>query len=153
MATKARVVVDDRNWKKFQIRVASLVNKRVKVGVDESAPSNGDFSMADLAFVHEFGSSNGHIPERSYLRSTMRINRSEYRALLDRATDAVIFKGANHEVELRKVGEKVRGDVISRIQKDDLGVPLAQSTIDRKGSSLPLVDTGALVGSIKAVVE
>lgn len=149
-----RVRINDRGWKRFQVRIGALGTKKLSVGVpDDAGGTDGELSMTELAAVHEFGTMDGHVPERSYLRSTLTMNQNKYVKELDDATERVLFKGKKAEDELMKLGEMVRGDIVKRIQNDELGVPLEDSTVERKGSSLPLVDTGALVGAIKAVIR
>ncbi len=150
---RSRVRIDDRGWKQFQRKMARLSKKRLSVGIVDDQSADGDFSMADLMAVHEFGSMDGHIPERKPIRHTAEKNRADYMKELETATDRVLTKKATAEGELKKLGERVRGDIVRAIQNDELGIPNAPSTIAQKGSSLPLVDTGALVGSIKAVVK
>jgi hypothetical protein len=151
-----RVKIFADGLKNFAKSYAALGNSKVSVGITEEQGSKqvaDGFSMADLAAVHEFGSMDGRIPERSFIRSTLREHRSQYLKELDRATDRALFSGTSAEAELKKLGEKVRSDIVQRIQDGRTHPPLAESTIRAKGSSLPLVDTGALVGSIRSKVE
>ncbi len=146
-------VIDiDRGWRSFKKRLARIGQSEVVVGI----PGEIDFSVpntAAIGMVHEFGSTDGTIPERSFLRSTFDANRAKYDALLERLTRKQLRGGINYEASLFRVGETARGDVIKRIKSKEITQGLAPSTIARKGSDTALVDTGALVGSIVSKVR
>lgn len=107
---------------------------------------------ADLvmrAVVNEFGTKT--IPERSFLRSTMDLRRDFYADLL---TDAVDRSLDGHPTAraLEQIGQIAVGDVRDTISRG-VPPPNAPSTIRRKGSSKPLIDTGRMWQSLDAVVE
>ena len=148
-----RVRIDDKGLKVLARRLGSITRATVSVGIFEDAPSTDDgFSMANLAQVHEFGSRDGRIPERSFIRSTIDANTDEYQQEFERYTEGVVLEGKPASGELFKFGQRVRRDIINRIRTGEITPALEQSTIDRKGSSTPLIDTGALLGSINARV-
>lgn len=120
----------------------------VVVGVqgDADARDGEGIGNVRLASVHEFGA--GNVPERSFLRSTVREHREKYTAILDKVTRGVADGKIDMLQGLALLGEKVASDVKRRIEADKLGVPLADATIARKGSSVPLIDTGQLKNSI-----
>ena len=153
MAGRDRVHVNDKGFKELRRRFGQINRARVAVGIFEDAPPTEDgFSMANLAAVHEFGSSDGRIPQRSFIQSTVDVNTNEYQKEFERKTDNVVTKGASASGELFKFGQRIRRDIINRIRGGEITPALQQSTIDRKGSSTPLIDTGALLGSINARV-
>lgn len=150
---KDRVRIDDRGFKVLARRLGQINRARVSVGIFEDAPPVEEgFTMASLAAVHEFGSRDGRIPERSFLQSTADVNADEYQQEFERYTDRVVLEGRTASGELFKFGQRVRRDIINRIRTGEITPALEQSTIDRKGSSTPLIDTGALLGSINARV-
>ncbi len=106
-----------------------------------------------IATVNEFGSADGHIPERSFMRSTADENRAKYANLMQKAVEAGIDKGLGAmRRELGRAGLVMVGDIQKKIValKDP---PNAPSTIAKKGSANPLVDTGRLASSIDFVVK
>lgn len=144
---KVRVTERDRGWNELRKSLGQQP-MHVVVGVqgnDDAREGEGIGNVA-LAGVHEFG--GGNVPERSFLRSTLAANKSNYETLVGKLTKAVVENRIDLHQALGLLGEKVVSDVRDRIERDDLGVPLAQSTIDRKGSSVPLIDTGQLRNSI-----
>jgi len=148
MSTK--VTERDTGWNALKKSLRSFGNQKVSVGVrgtvDFSAPTT-----AALAAVHEFGSHDGKIPERSFLRSTFDKNEKKYKkAAKALAVSAAKRKGS---VNLSLLGEVVRADVIDAIRNREIKQSLAASTTARKGDAPALIDTGRLIQSIESKVE
>ena len=137
--------------------LAAFVGVRQEAG---SEVATGDsLNLAQIAAVNEFGSSNGHVPERSFLRSTIDDNRDSYAKGLDRAVnagiDTVVAGGIGTPAVIRSLqllGQEVSGDVQGKI-RDLRDPPNAPRTIAAKGSSNPLIDTGRLRASIDSEVR
>lgn len=114
-----------------------------------------------LAVIHEYGLPKGSwkknpemfIPPRPFLRSTFDAKKSEWNALLMRMAPLVLAGKLTVEQALELLGQRASADVRRRITSGSNFTPNAPSTIRRKGSSRPLVDTGQLVNSISYVVE
>jgi len=106
--------------------------------------------MTELAAIHEFGAPQANIPERSFIRRTFVKKQRELSSMTRRLATAWVTRKIELKQALDVLGlwgaSKVR-DTITQ----GAGVPprLEDSTIARKGSSRPLVDTGRLVGSIQ----
>lgn len=150
------VKIDDRRLRSFMKRIKPMLKGvTVTVGVQgkeaESEYENGT-PMVVVAAVHEFGSNDGRIPSRSYLRSTYDENRRKYEQMIAKGSrDAAKGKGTAKQA-MFMTGETLRGDIVSKI-KGGIPPPLSQRTIDAKGSSVPLIDTGQLVAAITTVVH
>ncbi|CAQ85199.1 MULTISPECIES: phage virion morphogenesis protein [Photorhabdus] len=135
--------------KALEARIRALGKKKVVVGVPASKNSRNEESSVSntvVAAAQEFGVP-GHIPERSFLRSTLRENKeSAVKFLASKLKEAIVSgDGLNTPFEL--LGEKMAGEVKRKIQSG-ISPPLAPETITRKGSSKPLIDTGQLLQSI-----
>lgn len=146
-------IVKGFDWAKFRelrSRLEGMADKEAVVGVTRATAGRdqtGEINNAELLATHEFGTKDGRIPERAPVRSSMAKNQDDY--------------VASHAVNLRKVvrgempfdksldllGLRAAADVQQNIRDGDFA-PLAQSTIDRKGSSTPLIDKGELRQSI-----
>lgn len=126
--------------------------KGVKVGVLKGTglhPNSKTATVAQVAWWNEFGTSR--IPERSFLRSTMREEQGKYAKLL-RGSIVRILKGKlTTDKALKALGQKAKSDIQAKIRA--IREPAnAASTIARKGSSNPLIDEGmrgGLLGSIQ----
>ncbi len=113
----------------------------------------GSITYAEIATVHEFGSADGAIPERSFLRSAFDENREKISKALEREllkiVDDAVREGSTRLVyrALGRVGARVTGMVQAKIRNGPF-VPNAPMTIARKKSDKPLIDTGRLRQSI-----
>lgn len=115
----------------------------VRVGVQ------GDDEVAVIAAVHEFGSDDGTIPERSYLRSTFDEQRDALLAALEESVGQAIDGKVDLEKGLEKLGETLVEDIRRKIQQG-IAPDLDEDTIEAKGNDTPLIDTGRLLEAITA---
>lgn len=101
-------------------------------------------TVVEIATIHEFGMG---VPERSFIRAFVDENEALIKKKI-RTLGKKIVKGTlSSKQALDILGVWLTGKIQSRIAK---GIPpaLAQATIDRKGSSKPLINTGQLRSSI-----
>ncbi len=138
--------------------LSGLSDYEVVVGVladgKGAAPAKGAEGMTvlDLATIHEFGAPASHIPQRSFVRAYVDENREQIRAW-QRGLLTTIFAGRiTAQQALNQLGAKVAAGIQTRIAAG-IAPPNAQSTIDRKGSSTPLIDTGQLRSSVTWAVR
>lgn len=126
--------------------------KHVVVGIrsakgSEVAPGD-DINLAGIAAVNEFGSEDGHVPERSFLRATFDAHKADYTKVVEDILPKILDGTSTVDKELGRLGLKVTGDVQKTIRAG-VDPPNAPSTIKRKrGSTKPLVDTGRLIASV-----
>ena len=139
-------------------------NKGVLVGVPEGAKAKqrikkagspdrtveSGTALAMVAAVHEFGSPEQGIPERSFLRSGIREGVPKFNRLNEANLRAVVLGSKTVDQSLDMLGVVASGEVKRKIRQGPFQ-PLKQATIDRKGSSKPLIDTAQLVQSITYV--
>jgi hypothetical protein len=142
-----KVVVKDRGYIKRLQNQRALKGWKASVGVhgtdsdrDEDGPDN-----VQLAVWHEFGAEG--IPERSFLRSAFDQNVSKYEKLMGMQTGLVIDGVQTPKGAVSVVAERMVADVVNGINRG-IPPPNAPSTIEAKGSSKPLIDSGQLKGSI-----
>lgn len=142
----------DHGWAALvrAIDVAKNGANHVKVGVMGDEMHEGEkATMVQVAAIQEFGAPEVPIPERSYVRSTFNENREKYLELLKRGVKA-LYKDKDPGTlnrALGLVGARMAADMKKKI-RTGIDPPLKQGTIDKKGSSKPLVDTGQLLSSI-----
>lgn len=158
MAKKpGKVIVKDRGYIKRIMNQRALKGWKASVGVHGSeasrdAAEQGEPDNVQLAVWHEFGTSNGHIPERSFLRSAFDKNQRKYERLMGMQTGLVIDGVQTPKGAVSVVAERMVADIVNGINRG-IPPPNAPSTIEAKGSSKPLIDTGQLKGSITYVVS
>ena len=127
------------------------MNGRVEVGVPASASGDKGVSLALIAAVHEFGSLDGRIPQRSFLRPAIEKNLEAFK----RITFDSLVKVAEGRMPLSTAFGRLGQAAVSAVKTEMTTgsyVPLKPATIKRKGSSRPLIDTGNLRQSITYVV-
>jgi hypothetical protein len=142
------VVVKDLGWNGIKARLMGLHNSYTKVGLQEGSRDlqGGDLVMVGAA--NEFGTQS--IPERSFMRSSFEENRPEILAITAAETKAVI-EGRKQPIDsLRQMGEYMQGKIVKKIYSHP-PPPNSPKTIEAKGSSGTLVDTGHMAQSIRHV--
>lgn len=128
-------------------------NSGVLVGVPAGTGSYEDGApIAVIAAVHEFGSADGRIHERSFLRVPLRQNTDLFKSMF-RAQMAKVVKGelTMHQA-MTVIGDKGRSVSVDAIHAG-LQPGNSEQTKKRKGSGTPLIDEGQLWQSITFIVE
>ncbi|WP_060476719.1 hypothetical protein [Pseudomonas monteilii] len=125
----------------------------VLVGVPKGAGNYEDgLTIATIAAVNNFGSADGHIPARPFLAPAVENGAPEYRRLVEVMLPKVMSGEVEMQTLLAQMGQLAEGHVKQQITELRTP-PNAQSTIDKKGSDNPLIDTGALRQSIRYVLD
>jgi hypothetical protein len=124
-------------------------DRSVLIGVPKKAgmANEGEMTLAQVAAIHEFGSPEHGIPERSFLRAGITKSLPELKAFSANAIRRVANGGYTVRNALRHLGALAASKVQMEIVNGTF-VPNAPSTIKAKGSSKPLIDSGQLRQSI-----
>ncbi len=144
--------------KRLQSKLRQAENRHVKVGVLADAQHEDDpIGVLELAAIHEFGTRDGHVPERSFIRRTFEQKDPQVKEFCEKLAKAIVTKGEmSIDRALGLLGEFAVGEIRKTMTEGD-GVPppLSPDTIRRrKGrSTRPLVDTGQLKGAITYKVD
>ncbi len=150
MASSSKTDVWDRLYRK----VGDLSHYKVKVGVlgGGAKATGGKISLAQLAAIHEFGAPSVNIPERSFIRGTFKESREKLEHLAERLARGILSDKISVQRALEMLGTWAVAAIQARIRA---GIPpaLKAATIARKGSSIPLIDTGQLLNSISYEVQ
>jgi hypothetical protein len=150
----ATVIDRDRGYKALQARLKALKidEAYAKVGIfagtsarkEAKGPTN-----VELGVIHEFGSPQAHIPERSWLRSSFDLNREKWFALAGKLAAKLIDGKLAVYDALELLGMAAAADIKKHITVGEgIPPPDAPATVRRKKSSRTLVDSGQLVASI-----
>ncbi len=146
----AQVTGDFSKAKELIEKLKASSQKAVYVGFpaefNEKVDGSDSFNLASLAAVLEFG--NERIPSRPFLRQTLAENQKKYIELFAE----LINKGFSIEQTYQQIALIAQGDVQQGIVNGDW-VANAKSTIKRKGSSKPLIDTGKMRQSVRGIVK
>lgn len=121
---------------------------KVKVGFPKGGASASNIQKA---VWNEFGTRGGKsgggwggpIPERPFLRNTMRNKKNSYTRAMSDSAPKILRAETTIPAVLSKLGVLAQGDIQSEITSLSTP-PNSPVTIARKGSSNPLIDTGAM---------
>jgi len=142
-------VLDDGAKQEKRPRAAQ--SKKARVRAKAASQSRAQrMSLLEVAVVHEFGA--GHVPARSFIRATIDEKRGEIEQLQGLLAKQILEGKVTPEDALGIVGTKVAAWCQTRIAAG-IAPPLKPATIARKGSSVPLVNTGQLKSAITWRVE
>ena len=136
--------------KGFLERFRDIGRPKVYIGVPASKNSihkDSKINMATLLALHVYGAPTRGIPQRDPLRPPLINNAQRYTDLMAQGIKNALANGTDPNVVYEKIGIVASNDVKDYFVSGNFK-PLDQKTIDRKGSSKPLLDTGELRSSI-----
>ena len=135
--------------KGFLERFREIGKPKVYIGVPASKNGmhEGGINMATLLALHVLGAPSRGIPQRDPLRPPLIANAQRYSDLLALGLKNALANGTDPKLVYEKIGIVATNDVYDYFVTGNFK-PLNQKTIDRKGSSKPLIDTEELRGSI-----
>lgn len=148
----AKVKFNGKNLAAYFAFAKKMGEKTLKVGIlgakaSEKPEEYDGLTIAEIGAVHEFGSPKVHIPERAPIRRTMAKGERKYGTMLKDGIAKALKDQRPLDAVLTVLGELIRGDIVQFIYQGKASPENAESTIRRKGSSVPLVDNGILAGS------
>lgn len=152
------ITTDRDHGEKEVLRTVDQLKSKphVTIGIQEdtgkAAHGEGGVTVLQVATWNEFGTMTAggeiHIPERSFIRATVDKNMQVYLQLVEQLHKKVILRQMTVEEALSLLGEKIQADIQNEIAAG-IDPENAPSTIARKGSSTPLIDSGQLRQSIR----
>lgn len=143
----------DRGYKKLLTTINKAGVGTVEVGIltgegnKESATPG--LTLYDVAMFNEFGLG---VPERSFIRGYVDENKGQVQKWSKILAEQVLAGKLTTAQALELLGMKVQGGIQKRIA-DGIDPENKPSTIKRKGSSTPLIDTGQLRSAISYRVK
>lgn len=147
---------DDRVWRELRQRVRGIARAHVKVGIvgeaaDAEVGEGGGVTMGMLGTWFELGTR--FMDRRSWLGRTFEMKLDELRGMQLKIAKALILERIDLRQALGMLGAWAAGAVKATITQGKIVPPNRPSTIARKGSSKPLVDTGQFVNSISWITS
>jgi hypothetical protein len=121
----------------------------LRVGFLEGATYPDGTPVALIAAVHNFGAPAAGIPPRPFFSNMVADKGGTWAPILANALKKWDY---DSEAALTLLGEHVRDQVQQSI-RDFVGVPLKPTTIQRKGFSKQLVDSGHMLNSVDYEVK
>ena len=126
-----------------------MENLEVAVGFQEGGVYDDGTSIVEVAAYNELGTSD--IPARPFMRQSFENHEAQLQQACDNAHKK-IAGGASAEAALEEIGVFVKGLVQEEIVSGDFA-PNAPSTVRKKKSAQPLIDTATMRQSVNYVVR
>lgn len=147
MSEPSFVFKETPEWKKFKDALKQLEGMKVGVGFQEGDKNKDDESLAYIAAINEYGTST--IPARPFLHQSFEQNQDKFQYVCGRALQ-MVASGGDVDSALNLIGAEAVGIVQKQIVNGDFA-PNAPSTIRKKKSDKPLIDTGEMRQAIHYV--
>jgi len=142
----AKIEDDDAEFERLMLELEDDTDS-----VDIGLLADADSTLLIIGAANEFGTRDGHIPERSFIRAGVDLNEPEIQERADRLWGQIVDGSMTKQQGLSRMGEEIQRLIQKRITDIKLP-PNALSTIAAKGSSNPLIDSGRLRASIRWVL-
>ena len=97
--------------------IDGLHDNKLRVGWFPSAVYPNGMPVANIAAIQEFGSSNGAIPSRSFMRTTMVEQESAWRTFITNRGKKIAAGSMTTEQLADQFGLRVAGDIAKKISK------------------------------------
>lgn len=158
MAVENGIILNLDRVEEMMRTVKDLAATQVLVGIPAAnSPRQGDpINNATIGYIHEMGSPAHNIPARPWLGPPVNRMKDEAAAMLRKAAELRFdSKAAEADQVLHALGLTAQNKVKTNITSggDPKFAPNAPSTIARKGSDRPLVDTAQLLNAITYVLR
>lgn len=138
-----------KEGKAFMKALKELDKLEVRVGYQEGAQYPDGTPVINVALWNELGTVNA--PPRPFIRQTVDNNEAKLQSQMKSAANK-LAKGATADKVLNELGVYAKGLLQKEIKNGDF-VANAPSTIAKKGSDRPLIDTGLLRQSANYVIK
>lgn len=142
-----RFKLDDRKWRQIKKELLGMEKLFTLVGIQEGVNDPEGTSLALIAASNEFGTQDGHIPERPWMRGWFDANKTRIEKVAANLVKKVIDRKITGQKAIKLLGEWATGQMKKSITALRTP-PNAASTIRKKGSSNPLIDTGYMRSSV-----
>lgn len=141
----SRVKDIDHGYKDLRKTLKVMKGSYTKVGFQDDPRNVEGESLVVVAAANEFGTLD--IPERSFMRSTFDEEKEQLAEIKKAEADAVMAGRKTVETSLAQIGAYWVGRIQAKIHSHP-PPPNAPSTIEKKGSSGTLVDSGQMVQAV-----
>lgn len=118
----------------------------IKAGLLEGSKRDDGLNQAEIGAVHEFGSKDGNIPSRSFIRSWLRDKKGDIQKMVKVVYNRIV-DGKDPKQSMKLLGKFSKDGIVKQL----LGLsspPLSAKWIAKKKSSKLLIDTGSMMKAI-----
>ena len=143
----------DKGYKKIIQSIKDLGVNGINVGITSDKINKEGVSIAQYAYWNEVGveSKDGKgwkIPLRPFMRGWADSNKENIKQTMQSVAQAVSSGKIEAETAVERIGQYCQDGIKSYIRRGDF-TPNSPATIEKKGSSRPLIDTGTMRNSIR----
>ena len=139
--------------KKVSLEDIKLASEQMEVGFIEGASSHENIQKARW---QEFGTKGGAsgggwggpIPERPFMRNSIRNNTEKYQAAIRNSVPSILSGKVSIQSVLRRIGEVAKKDMKEEMASLS-SPPNAPATIKIKGFDNPLIDTKSMMNDVR----
>lgn len=162
--TRAKITSDGRKMLAAMAQVSKgpyvavgITQEKFNVEKQVDPGEKSKYTIGEIAVVHEFGSKDGRIPERSFLRVPYMANFREMLSFIRELHKLVMSNRMKPEMALGRIGLKFENIVRDRI-RSNIPPRLKPETIERKTragreGNVALVNVGQLLKTIGSAVN
>lgn len=152
----ASVQDKDMGLKRILNELKKLENYIVKAGILSGSGEVDGVSIVDYATWNENGvagkKGNWKIPPRPFIKGWADSNKAQIKSTMERLYSQVADGQITASTALNKLGVFAKSGIQSYIKRGNF-TPNALSTIKKKGSSQPLIDSGTMRKAVNYEVE
>jgi len=149
-AVRVRTTIKDvdKGYVDLMKRINASKSASVEVGImaGKGDAPKGAMTVLEVATIHEFGL--GGMPERSFIRGWFDVYQDVARKQISAMLKSVVQGKRSKAQAMELLGVRWVAEIQKFIAVGTNLQPLERATILRKGSSVPLVDTGQLKSAI-----
>lgn len=135
--------------KKYFAELKKLADMEVAVGFQGDETYDDGTTIAEVAAYNELGSSS--TPARPFMRQSFEKHGNELQAACEQV-NRVLASGGSLEEALNQLGVMAKALIQEQIVNGEFAANAA-STIKKKGSDKPLIDTGTMRQSVNYVIR
>ena len=135
--------------KKMMKKLMEMSKKEVLVGYARGTTESDGTDLVDIAIANEYGTST--IPARPFMKQAVE-KLDNHNSQIGKIITNCLAKDGSVETALNQLGVIGKGYVQKEFVDGDF-VPNAPTTIARKGSDRPLIDTGTLRQSVTYIIR
>ena len=145
-----RVRIIDMGWEDTRSELRRLHGTQVEVGIQTGAKGGDGTSLAARAMFNEYGTKK--IPSRSFMRTAFDTGLEALVGVGRKVYDAILLRKLSANDGARLMGEFHQNQVTGMLDSIT-SPPNSPVTIERKGSSKPLVDSGDMRTAIRYEIK
>lgn len=146
-------MIQDKKSRQYRALVDVPEHASITVGIHAkeggSVHTDSGLSIVELGEIHEFGLG---VPQRSFVRKWAAENEASAQDVIGKELQ-LSLKDGNITTHLERAALRLEADMKANISSGTAFEKLDDATIAQKGSSTPLIDTGALRASLAGRVE